>query len=142
MSTSEISPITHDLELLNLLDTNTLERLLAEHPHASYTIVEAYEGPVAVVFRRLTSAEFKRGSKMVNDSRRIEQAAETIANDVILHPRGPALEQLREECPGLNDRIGAFALRLAKGEVPEEVKKLRPSPTRPLAATSPSTPAP
>lgn len=131
----------NDEELSSLLDPETLERLRAEHPTAFYTILEADEGPVAVVFRRLTTAQFKRAIQMVNDPRRTDRAAETTANDVIIHPLGEQLAALREQLPGLNDRVGSFALLIAKGEVPKEAKKLQTSPAKRPAGTSPSTPA-
>lgn len=130
-----------DEELERLLASATLDRLRAEHPQAFYTLFEADEGPAVVVFRRLSSTEFKRGVKMAADTKRSDKAAETIARDVLLHPQGAELEALREQCPGLDDRVAAFALRIAKGEVPEEAKKLRRSPAKLPAGTSPSTPA-
>lgn len=139
---SEIPLINdEDEELRQLLPPATLDSLLAEHPQAFYTVLETDEGPAVVVFRRLTTAQFKRVVQMASDPKRTEKAAETGANDVILHPKGAELEALREQLPGLNDRIAGFALRIAKGEVPEEAKKLRKSPARPRAGTSPSTPA-
>ncbi len=132
----------HELhELQDLLDTPTLDRLLAEHPHAFYTVVEADEGQIAVVFRRLSTVEFKRVLQMVKDPRRAELAADTAAQDIVLFPQGPALQALREQCPGLTDRVVGLALGIAKGEMPKEAKKLRTSPVKPRVGTSPSTPA-
>lgn len=134
-------PMISSDELQELLDAATLDRLLAESPHAFYTVVEADEGPTAVVFRRLSTTEFKRVTQMVKDPRRVDHAADTAAQDIVLFPQGPALRALRDQCPGLTDRVVGLALRIAKGEMPEEAKKLRTSPARPRVGTSPSTPA-
>lgn len=138
---NESSPLTDNEELQQLLEPATLDRLLAEHPNAFYTVIDADEGATVVAFRRLSPAEFKRVVQMANDPRRADRAADTAANDIVLHPQGPALEALREQCPGLTDRITGLALRIAKGERPDEAKKLRTSPARPRVETSSSTPA-
>lgn len=134
--------IDNDGELSQLLDPDTLDQLRAAHPGAFYFIAEGDEGPVPVVFRRLKTPELQRVQEMLKNPRRAAQAGRQATDDVVLYPPkgSDALERLREDCPMLDDKIGALAVEIAKGQVPEEAKKLRTSPGKPRVETSPSTP--
>ena len=111
----------------------TIDRLLAEHPNAYYTTAEASEGPVAVVFKRLTAEQFKRAQGMAEDKARKSKMAQTIWRDVVLYPKGEAEKALLEDCPAIDDQVAVLALEIARGKAPEEAKKLRTSPRKPLA---------
>lgn len=138
---TEVPSIHDDGELDMLVDPTTLDTLRDEHPQAFYTVAEGGEKAVAVVFRRFTPAEHKRVLEMLKNPRRADKAAETAANDIILFPKGADLQQLRDDCPAIDDRVGTLAMQIARGVMPEEAKKLRPSPGKPQAGTSLSTPA-
>lgn len=120
-------------EARELIPKDKLEQLLAEHPNAFYTLAEADAGPVAVVFKRLTSDQFKRGSAMIEDKNRRGKVAQTIWRDVVLYPTGDEQKQLLEECPAIDDQVAALAFEIARGKAPEEAKKLRTSPRKPPA---------
>ena len=120
-------------EARDLIAEADLERLLAEHPNAYYTTAEASEGPVAVVFKRLTAEQFKRAQGMAEDKARKSKMAQTIWRDVVLYPKGEAEKALLEDCPAIDDQVAALALEIARGKAPEEAKKLRTSPRKPLA---------
>jgi uncharacterized small protein (DUF1192 family) len=132
-----------DDEIEELLDEDTLSRLRAEHPGASWTVADSCEGRVAVVFRRLSREEFKRAQAMVDDKRRAKDAAERVMRDVLVHPplKSAAFEQLFADCPALDEQISSLAIEIARGKAPEEAKKLVPSSARPRTATPRSTPA-
>lgn len=137
-----MNTIDNNGELEQLLDSDTLDKLRAEHPGAFYFVAEGEEGPVPVVFRRLKTAELQRVQEMLKNPRRAAQAGRQATDDIVLYPAkgSDALERLREDCPMLDDKVGSLAIEIAKGQVPEEAKKLRPSPAKPRAGTSPSTP--
>lgn len=120
-------------EARDLIPEADLERLLAEHPNAYYTTAEASEGPVAVVFKRLTAEQFKRAQGMAEDKARKSRMAQTIWRDVVLYPKGEAEAALLGDCPAIDDQVAALALEIARGKAPEEAKKLRTSPRKPLA---------
>lgn len=129
--TSLLEEVTE--EARDLIAEADLERLLAEHPNAYYTTAEASEGPVAVVFKRLTAEQFKRAQGMAEDKARKSKMAQTIWRDVVLYPKGEAEKALLEDCPAIDDQVAALALEIARGKAPEEAKKLRTSPRKPLA---------
>lgn len=120
-------------EARELIPEAILDRLLAENPGAYYTTAEASDGPVAVVFKRLSQEQFKRAQAMADDKNRKGKMAQTIWRDVVLHPAGEEQKQLLDDCPALDDQVAALALEIARGKAPEEAKKLRTSPRRPLA---------
>jgi len=120
-------------EARELIPEADLEQLLAEHPNAYYTTAEASEGPVAVVFKRLTGEQFKRVQGMASDKARALKMASTVFRDVVLYPRGDALKALLDDCPAIDDQVAALALEIARGKAPEEAKKLRTSPRKPPA---------
>lgn len=123
----------NDDELNDLLPPDVLERLRAECPGAFYTVAEGDEGQVAVVFKRLSGDQFKRAQGMAEDKTRKGKMAATIFRDIVLHPQGPELEKLKEDCPAIDDQVAALALEIARGKAPEEAKKLRPSSPKPAA---------
>ena len=120
-------------EARELIPEADLEQLLAEHQHAYYTTAEASEGPVAVVFKRLSGDQFKRAQKMGEDKNRKDKMAATIFRDVVLYPTGDALKALLDDCPAIDDQVAALALEIARGKAPEEAKKLRTSSRKPPA---------
>lgn len=137
MSTSPT--IEHD-EIDDLIDADTLARLRSDHRGAHYTVVEAIDGPVAVVFKRLSTEQFERAQGMLDDDRRKKQLAATVTRDVLVHPVGADFDQLVAECPAVRDTIAALALEVARGKAPAEAKKLQTSRGRPAGAKA-STPA-
>jgi hypothetical protein len=120
-------------EARELIPEDKLTELLAEHPGAYYTTAEASDGPVAVVFKRLSQEQFKRAQAMADDKNRKGKMAQTLWRDVVLYPKGEAEKALLEDCPAIDDQVAALALEIARGKAPEEAKKLRTSPRRPLA---------
>lgn len=120
-------------EARDLIPETALEQLLAEHPGAYYTTAEADEGPVAVVFKRLTAEQFKRAQAMAEDKARKGKMAQTIWRDVVLYPTGDEQKALLNDCPAIDDQVAALALEIARGKAPEEAKKLRTSPRKPPA---------
>lgn len=131
MSATEIE---HDDELSFYIDADTLARLRTEYPGAYYTMAEGDVGPVPVVFKRMTSDQYKRVQGMTKDKARAEKIAPTVFRELVVYPEGEALAALVEVCPALDDQVATLALDLARGRAPEEAKKLRaPSaPRRPV----------
>lgn len=123
----------NDDELNELIPEDVLGRLRAEHPGAFYTTAEADQGTVAVVFKRLTTDQFKRAQGMTDDKVRRVKMAATVFRDVLLYPQGAELAKLQEDCPAIDDQVAALALEIARGKAPEEAKKLLTSSRKPAA---------
>lgn len=134
------APSIHDDEIADLILAEKLDQLRADFPEAFYTVAEASEGPVAIVFKRLTKTQYNRAQGMIDDPRRKKNVASTVFRDVVVHPQGAELEALTEDCPAIDDQVATLALEIARGKAPEEAKKLRSSSPKP-AATRLSTPA-
>lgn len=120
-------------EARELIPEDKLSELLGEHPGAYFTIAESSEGEVAVVFKRLTAEQFKRVQAMFDDKSRKNKVAQTIWRDVVLYPTGDEQKALLDDCPAIDDQVASLALDIARGKAPEEAKKLRTSPRKPLA---------
>lgn len=127
-------------ELSSYIDADTLAQLRTEYPGAYYTMADGNEGPIPVVFKRLTGDQYKRIQAMNKDKMRADKVAPTTFRDIVVYPQGQIVKDLLEACPALDDQVATLALEIARGKAPEEAKKLRaPSAQRPVA-TSPSTP--
>lgn len=128
-------------DIESLVPAADLEKLRASGERLHYTVVDTFEGEVAVVFRGLTPAQRERVEGMADDDKRKKLIAKTVFNDVIVYPQGVARAALLEECPGVPDQVATLALALSRGKRLEEVKKLMPSSPKPAGATKGSSPA-
>ncbi len=117
--------IDNDDELSFYIDADTLARLRAEYPGAYYTMAEGDVGPVPVVFKRMSSDQYKRVQGMTKDKARAEKIAPTVFRELVVYPEGDTMKSLIEVCPALDDQVASLALDLARGRAPEEAKKLR-----------------
>lgn len=123
----------------HFIEADTLATLRADHPRARYFLTD--EGDHPIVFRPLKGVEFDRARKMLDDPKRKHGADERIARDIIVHPPKGELDGLFDDFPALASKVAALAVEIAKGEEPQEVKKLVPSSTARKRVSLPTTPS-
>jgi hypothetical protein len=133
MVTSEPTETIDEDSIEAKLDADTLSELRSAHPRARYFLIDETGQPV--VFRPLKGAEFDRLKRMLEDPKRKHGGPERAAKDVIVYPKTKELDALFEDFPGLPMKVTTLAVEVARGEEPEEVKKLASSSTERKRAT-------
>lgn len=77
-----------------------------------------------VYYTRPKKAQYDRFTSFVMDKSRMSDGVKQLARDVIVHPKGDALEALIERLPGILIKVGGDASNIGGGDASELGKKL------------------
>lgn len=99
--------------MANLPTEEEVKALEATHKYIG--VVTASDGKSwRVVLRKPTRVEYKRFRAFSNNPQRVDQAQETLFNDICVWPAGQqAREMLLDEWPGIPEACGKMMLELA-----------------------------
>lgn len=85
---------------------------------------DAGDAKVAVYYLRPKKNQYDRFTSDIMDKNRMSNGVRTLARDVIIHPKGDALEALLERIPGILIKVGGEAGNIGSGDAAELGKRL------------------
>lgn len=82
------------------------------------------DAKVAVYYLRPKKPQYDRFTSDIMDKNRMSTGVRQLARDVIVHPKGEALDALVERIPGVLIKIGGEAGNIGSGDAAELGKRL------------------